>query len=156
MRNPFGVTLDNIPDADTISPSGSDIQRLYEVVSDCGVDSLAEVGRQSVTTMINAWRDFTDMSYILARLQAGDASVLNVRPDAFYSDCSGLSYDHRAALETVQSARTYFDNLPDEVRSRFDDSFERWFGEAGDPSWVSKMVKAESAEAPVEEIKEGE
>lgn len=151
MRNPYGVTVDNIPDADTFCRAGNDIQLLYELVSDNGCDYLVETGRQSISTMINAWRDCTDMSYILSRLNAGDASVLNVRPDAFYGDVSDMPYDHRAALTAITNARTYFDHLPDDIRAKFDDDFQRWFSEAGDDAWIDKMVRnaapAEGADA---------
>lgn len=141
MRNPYGITVDTIPSACTFTDPGSDIYVLRELVKQPnGFEELVETGRQSISTMINAWKDMTDMSYIMSRLNAGDASVLNVRSDAFFGDVSDMSFDHRAALDTIVNARTYFDNLPAEIRAKFGDSFESWFSEAGDESWVKKMV----------------
>lgn len=155
MRNPFGLRVDCLSSACTFSSPGSDIQPLYELVKDdFGQDVLEQVGQQSISTLINAWADSTDMSYILARLNAGDASVLNVRPDAFYGDVSDMPNDHRAALTAIQNARTYFDNLPAETREKFGNSFETWFGDAGSESWINRMLKksSEPVEAPTTEV----
>lgn len=156
MRNPFGITLDKIPSPCTFTNPGSDIYVLHELSTDeSGQECLVETGRQSISTMINAWKDCTDMSYILARLNAGDASVLDMHPEAFYGDVSDMPYDHRAALTAIQNARTYFDNLPAETRQKFGDSFENWFSEAGDAGWIKKMMKEPEA-APVAENPEKE
>lgn len=155
MRNPFGVRVDCVSSACTFSNPGSDIQALYELVKDdLDQEVLVQVGQQSVSTLINSWSDLTDMSYILSRLNAGDASVLNVMPNAFYGDVTDMPHDHRAALTAIQNARTYFDNLPEETRAKFDDSFENWFGDAGSESWISRMIKQsnEPVEAPTTEV----
>lgn len=141
MRNQFGVTLSTIPDPCTFSSPGSDIYIIRELrKDDDGIDYLAEVGRMSVSESINSWRDMTDMSYIMSRLAAGDSSVLNVK-QGMYGDFADMPYDHRAVLDTITTARQYFDNLPDDVRAKFGDNFADWFSEAGDPEWIVKMTK---------------
>lgn len=150
MRNQFGVTLDLIPDPCTFSEPGSDIYFERKLVkNDEGFDELVVTGKRSISTMINAWADYCDMAYIISRLNAGDSSVLNVAPEQ-YGDVSDLPFDHRAALDTVMSARTYFDNLPEETRQKFDNSFEKWFGDAGSQSWVDNMTVRPDAVPPVE------
>ena len=150
MRNKFGVSLALVPDPCTFSSPGSDLYLIRELrTAEDGSEYLAVTGRQSVSEAINAWRDMTDMSYIMSRLAAGDATVLAVN-DGFYGDFSDMPHDHRAVLDTITTARQYFDNLPDSVRAKFDDDFVKWFSEAGDPAWVDKMVKNPDPEpAPV-------
>lgn len=141
MRNPFGVTLNTIPDPCTFSDPGDDTYVIRELVEDDdGFKVLKDVGKQSISVMINAYKDTTDMTFILSRLAAGDASVLNVVP-LTYGDVSDMPHDHRAALTAVQSARTYFDHLDDDIKAKFDNDFSKWFSQAGDDEWIVKMTK---------------
>ena len=146
MRNNFGVTLDMIPDPCTFSEPGSDIYVVRKLVkNDDGFDELVPTGKQSISSMINAWADYCDMAY---------ASVLDVVPET-YGDVSDMPHDHRAALNTIQSARTYFDNLPDETKAKFDNDFTKWFSDAGSDAWSAAMtVRPDSA--PVDKSEGGD
>lgn len=147
MRNQFGLTLDMIPDPCTFSEPGSDIYVVRKLVkNDDGFEELVATGKQSISSMINAWADYCDMAYIISRLNAGDASVLDVVPDT-YGDVSDMPHDHRAALNTIQSARTYFDNLPEETRAKFDNDFAKWFSDAGSEAWSAAMTVRPDAPA---------
>lgn len=155
MRNPFGVKQSNIPDCNTFCNSGSDIYVIRQLAKDDdGKDYLQETGKISISERINSFRDFTDMAYILARLSAGDDSVLNVCTDAMYGDFSGMPYDHRALQDTVNNARNYFDHLPADVRAKFNDDFVTWFSDVGDPEWVNKMVKQSDSSSVVDRKEE--
>ena len=140
MRNLFGVTQSTIPDPCTFSEAGSDIYEIKQLThDDDGQEVLEVTGKLSISTQINSFKDLTDMSYIMARLAAGDDSVLNAR-QPLYGDFSDLAYDHRSALDHINNARVYFDHLPDEVRVKFDNDFRNWFSDAGSDSWIDKMI----------------
>ena len=153
MRNLFGVTQSLIPDPCTFSNPGSDIYHIMQLSTDddTGLDYLEEVGQMSISTQINSFRDLTDMSYILARLNAGDSSVLNAR-SSFYGDVSDLPHDHRAALDIINNARMYFDHLSDDIKVKFDNDFAKWFSSAGSADWSAKMtVNPDPAPVPAAE-----
>ncbi len=134
-------TLSHICDGNTfISDSGSPVKLIFTPALEDGQIVLNETGKFDISEFINSYADTTDMSFILSRLAAGDSSVLNVS-QGFYGDSSILPDDHRAALDTVISAQTYFDNLPQETRDKFNDSFVEWIQSAGTKEWVSRMVK---------------
>lgn len=134
-------SLSQICDGNTfISNAGSPVKIIYTPAFENGQILLNETGKFDISEFINSYGDTTDMSFILARLSAGDSSVLNVSP-GFFGDASILSYDHRSALDTVISAQTYFDNLPQDTRDKFNDSFVEWIQSAGTKEWVSRMVK---------------
>lgn len=134
-------TLSHICDGNTfISSPGSPVKLIFTPAYEDGQIILNETGKYDISEFINSYADTTDMSYILARLSAGDSSVLNISK-GFYGDASILPDDHRAALDTVISAQTYFDNLPKETRDKFNDSFVEWIQSAGTKEWVSRMVK---------------
>lgn len=134
-------SLSYICDGNTfISNSGSPVKLIYTPAYEDGNIVLNETGKFDISEFINSYAESTDMSFILARLSAGDSSVLNVS-QGFFGDASFLSHDHRNALDTVISAQTYFDNLPKETRDKFNDSFVEWIQSAGTKEWVSRMVK---------------
>lgn len=134
-------TLSLICDGNSfISNPGSPVKLIFTPAIEDGQIVLNETGKFDISEFINSYADTTDMTYILARLSAGDSSVLNVC-QGFFGDASILSDDHRAALDTVMSAQTYFDNLPKETREKFNDSFVEWIQSAGTQEWVSRMVK---------------
>lgn len=134
------TTLSHICDGNTfISSPGSSVKLIFTPAFEDGQIVLNETGKFDISEFINSYADSTDMSFILARLSAGDSSVLNVS-QGFFGDSSILSHDHRAALDTVISAQTYFDNLPKETRDKFNDSFVDWIQSAGTKEWVSRMV----------------
>lgn len=141
-------TLSHICDGNTfISSSGSPVKLIFTPAFEDGQIVLNETGKFDISEFINSYADSTDMSFILARLAAGDSSVLNVS-QGFFGDSSILSHDHRAALDTVISAQTYFDNLPKETRDKFNDSFVEWIQSAGTQEWVSRMVVNPASPAP--------
>lgn len=123
-----------------ISSPGSSVKIIYTPAYSDGQIVLNESGKFDISEFIQSYADTTDMAFILSRLSAGDSSVLNVQK-GFYGDSSLLSNDHRAALDTVISAQTYFDNLDKETRDKFHDNFVEWIQSAGTPEWVSRMVK---------------
>ena len=134
-------SLSSICDGNTFfSNPGSPVKLIYTPALEEGQIVLNETGKFDISEFINSYAETTDMSFILARLSAGDSSVLNVS-QGFYGDSSMLSPDHRSALDTVISAQTYFDNLPKETRDKFNDSFVEWIQSAGTKEWVSRMVK---------------
>ena len=135
------TTLSHICDGNSfISNPGSPIKLIYTPAYEDGQIVLNETGKFDISEFINSYAETTDMAFILARLSAGDNSVLNVS-QGFYGDASILPDDHRVALDTVISAQTYFDNLPKETRDKFNDSFVEWIQSAGTKEWVSRMVK---------------
>ncbi|QRV61764.1 internal scaffolding protein [Microvirus sp.] len=141
-------TLSHICDGNTfISSSGSPVKLIFTPAFEDGQIVLNETGKFDISEFINSYADSTDMSFILARLAAGDSSVLTVS-QGFFGDSSFLSHDHRAALDTVISAQTYFDNLPKETRDKFNDSFVEWIQSAGTPEWISRMVINSASPAP--------
>ena len=145
------TSISQICDGNTfISSSGSPVKIIYTPAYVDGQIVLNESGKFDIAEFIGSYADTTDMSFILSRLAAGDSSVLNVK-NGFYGDSSFLSQDHRAALDTVISAQTYFDNLDNDTRAKFHDNFVEWIQSAGTPEWVSRMTKnpaPESTPAP--------
>lgn len=154
-----GVTLSMIADGDSfITSSGNREHVIYAPRFDENTRQivLVEDARIDISQVINSYAETTDMTYIMARLAAGDASVLRVK-SGFYGDVSGLAPDHRAAMQTICDAKVYFDNLSADTRAKFDNNFVSWVSSAGAPDWINKMkpvdVNASLKEVSVDEQK---
>lgn len=93
--------------------------------ADDGSLQLVSTGFVDTDLEISAQRDKTDMSYILARLQAGDSSVMP-DPDALYADVTGLPTTPIGMVNFLDGLRRQFDALPSETRALFDNNFNRF------------------------------
>lgn len=145
MRNP--IPLSKIPDADTfITSPGSRFRTVYAPVIENGSITLTENGKEDTQVLIDSFRESTDMSFIMARLMAGDDRPLHANP-GFYADVSNMSRNPAEMLQHIMDSRAYFDSLPEEIRANFDNSFANWFGSAGSPDWVTAMTTKKAAEA---------
>lgn len=127
------------------SAPGDDVKILYRGVRSSPDKPLVLVpdGKISISEYINSFGASTDMAYILSRLRAGDSSVLFCNQSSF-GDTTIFPPNPAEALQFVNNATAYFDQLPSDVRSRFDDSFAVWIKSAGTPDWIKKMVVSSS------------
>ena len=112
--------------------------------ADDGSLQLVSTGFVDTDLEISAQRDKTDMSYILARLQAGDPSVMP-DPDALYTDVTGLPNTPIGMVNFLDDLRRQFDALPAETRALFDNNFTRFV--AGVP--LDKADHSSSVPDPV-------
>lgn len=148
-----------LPDSDTfITCSGEAVRPLFELgLDDDGKKTLVHTGDIDVPQFINAFASTTDMAYILARLSAGDASVLNRKP-IFYVDSTVFPQNARDGYHLVDDAVRAFDALPDEVKLRFNNNALDWINSAGSDNWIANMTRktVPDAHASAETQKEGD
>ena len=135
-----GFKFSKLPDPSTfLTEPGTPIRIVYAPVIKEGTLKLVENGKQNIQTLIDSYRETTDMTYIMARLRAGDDSLLYAR-EGFYADVSNMSWNPAEMLQNIIDARTYFDALPKEIREKFDFDFKSWFASAGTEEWVVGMT----------------
>lgn len=79
------------------------------------------------------FKDECDINYLLKHYNG------QTPPPAVYGDCSMFS-DLQSAIERVESAYDAFDNLPSEVRQRFNQSPVEFFDFANNPSNYDELV----------------
>lgn len=136
-----GVSLSDIKDPSRFfTNEGDPIGIQYSPVIEDGEVVLKVSAKFSIPDFINSYADSCDMSFIIARLKAGDSSVLNVVP-ANFGDTTIFPDNRAAMLQTVIDAQNTWDHLSPDIKSRFDDDFHSWFAQAGSEDWVSKMQK---------------
>lgn len=138
-----------------ISSSGSDVHVIYEgKLLPTGEIRLVPVGKESVSEKINSYAKFTDISYIMSRLNAGDTSVL--RDGAMYGDFTKTPKSLADALQIMINGEKKFNELPLEVRNKFNNSYLAWMQSAGSDIWFDNMgiVRDEKVIEPI--VKESE
>ena len=151
----FNVSRSMIADPDTfISSPGDRVRPLFEL----GLDEhkrkvLVQTGSVDIPDFINAFQSTTDMAFILARLSAGDVSVLNRKP-CFYSDSTIFPKTPAEGYDMIDQSIRAFDALPDDVRAKFDNNVLNWLSSAGSSDWVSKMSRQVPPESAAPEVKE--
>ncbi len=147
-----GVTLSSIPSPDShFSSPGDPIRSLFRLGLEDGRQVLVEDGRINIPDFINAWRESTDMAFILSRINAGDTSVLNRKP-CFYADSTIFPSNPADGLKMMDNAVKVFDSLPEDVRSKFGNDALSWVKSAGSPDWLDKMSIKSPSTDPESEV----
>jgi len=131
----------------------------YKISAKLSIDPVsgkkkAEPGEKiDLDAYIQASKASTDITTIVAKLKAGDESVINVR-QGFYGDTTILPKDINdiSAIEKMNSqARESFDKLPDEVKKLFDNDPSKFFSAVLDQSAekvIASYVEAQSKAEP--------
>lgn len=136
---------------------GSPIHILYgpKVQKDGSIE-LVEIGKENTDEYIQSFEEVTDMSFILAKLETGDMSVLN-RREAFYGDFSEVPKTFAEVLQLRIDAQNTFDHLPVDVKEKFDNDVNKFLATAGTEDWRKKLFpESDVAEAVVPDDSERE
>lgn len=137
---------------------GVDIEPIYVPGLDESGNAFPKAcGERNIQKEIDSHVDECDMSVIVARLQAGDTSVIN-RTEPVFGDTTIYPKTPAEALQLVIDGQRAFDTLPADVRAKFGNDFNRWFSSAGSDSWLDSMGLVNSVKEPVVEkpvVKEG-
>lgn len=147
-----------VPKPDSVvSNPGSDIHVIYQgKVLPNGQIRLEEVGKESISQMINSFKDSTDITYIAQRLAMGDTSVL--RDGAVYGDFTKTPKSLAESLQIIIDGEKKFNELPLDVRSSFDNSYYQFIMSAGSDSWIEKLGINKTNDAavavPAQEVKD--
>lgn len=136
MRHPDA----SVRDPNSFVSSSGDLfhVRLAPRVLEDGTLKLVESGKDDIKSMINSFRDSTDMSFILNRLAVGDTSVLDQRP-ALFGDFTQMPTTYAEALQLVIDGRRQFDALPLDVKNSFNNDYRQFLATAGTDEWSQKL-----------------
>lgn len=121
-----------------VSCSGDGEHQLYssKVMPD-GKVKLFQAGKEDFHAMIQSFKESTDISYILAKLAAGDNSVL--RPGATFGDFTNVPNNYAELLQLQIDTNRLYDSLPVDVKKQFDNDVNKFFASAGTEDWYKKM-----------------
>lgn len=116
-----------------------------------GTLTVKEVGKHDLYADIQSHADSVDLNNILARYSNGDPSALNVRPGSF-GDFVGMPKTYAELLNRTLDGERQFNQLPLEVREKFDYDFGKWLAAAGSDEWLAAMGIETDVSTTVEPI----
>uniref|UniRef100_A0AAU8AV11 Internal scaffolding protein n=1 Tax=Dulem virus 151 TaxID=3145628 RepID=A0AAU8AV11_9VIRU len=118
---------------------GTPIKQLYQAEYDKdGTLNLIESGRENLYDYIQSHKDSVDIHVLLQRYKNGDISALT-RAQGTFGDFTEMPTSYAELLNNLIRGEAYFNELPVEVRARFDHSFQKWLISAGSDDWMQAM-----------------
>lgn len=135
-------------DGKQFSNPGDPIHIIYgPKVNDDGTIDLVEIGKENTDDIIESHRESTDMNVILDKIAAGDVSVLEQRK-GMYGDFTEMPKTYAEALQMQIDAEKMYNELPVEIKNKFDNDKNKFFATAGTEDWFDKCgyVKKETEE----------
>lgn len=144
-------TLQNFNDEnDFISESGSRFHEDFVGKLDKNGDVvLVSVGKTDVYEEIQSHALEADINVLIKRATAGDLSVFT---SAVFGDFSDRPESFHEMINMVKDAEREFNHLPQEVKDKFDNNFEKYVATAGTKEWFNKMNGEEITEVEKNDI----
>lgn len=137
MRNPKAKVSDP---SKFVTDPGSDIHVIYTgKLCPNGQIRLTESGKESISEKINAEKMYTDINYIMSRLELGDTSVIRPASSLMYGDLSTAPKSLADHLQIFINSRSAFNELDLDTRSKFSNNYMLWLQDAGTDYWLSAM-----------------
>lgn len=130
-------------------PGDEDAPIYSPSVDNEGRITLEVIGVKKIPEFIDSFRESCDINSIVARFNAGDISALSRSQGAFF-DATQLPHTYAEMLNTVINAEATFNQLPLEVRERFENNYVKWLSMMDDAEQFAFMMGV-SHETPAEE-----
>lgn len=127
------------PIPDLFSPSGDEYRPVYaEDVDERGVTCIVQVSQEKIQDKIEACKEQTLIYNILNSFD--DGTLLN-KAQGVYADLSAMPDNIHEAYQRVREARMIFGGLSDDVRQRFNNSFDEFISSSFLSDFKDKLTK---------------
>lgn len=139
----------------TSTPTGTMFEPKYEYkINRLGQKKLEVVGEINIYEEIQSYAEESKLENILARCIAGDTSVL--RPDGIYADITNMPHNLLEARQSMQNLENTWNNLPVEIRAKYNHSVDEFIGKSHTTEWQRDMglLETEIKETPITTVAE--
>lgn len=137
------------------SSSGDKFEPIYEpVLNEDGTIDLVVTGERDLQEYIQSFAEDCTLENILRRYELGDQTALS-KAQGFYADTTEMPKTFRDVLDSVIKGQSMFDQLPLEVKQKFNNDFNQWFVDIGSEDWCAAMGLEKVPES-VPEVKKEE
>lgn len=137
-----------------ISPSGDGYIDEYEFKKDeKGFDELVKTGRRNTQEEIQSFAESANITNIINRFMNGEIELLHA-VDGDYVDVRDAPTSYADYFAKVKEAEKIFEQLPDEIKDKFDNDAEKFFLEFGTDTFNDKVNDNNNIIEPMEVIKE--
>lgn len=127
-------------------------------IDDKGNETFYVKGKTNVYEKIQAFAEECKIENILARCQdLGDLTALN-QIQVEYGDMTEFPSTFIEAHQKIQELEDNFNNLPLDIREKFENNFNKYLAEAGTEKWLKNLgiVEEKSAEVAEEKTEKGD
>lgn len=127
-----------------INDPGSEVRDVYALVKDefTGASEVKLVGTENIQSYIDSFADSCNVANIVSRAVCGDDSLLNA-VNGVYGDFTNYPSTLADALNSIVRSQETFDNLPDDVRSKFNNSYVDFANYVSSDSFVANLNSSE-------------
>lgn len=141
---PFKTAYNTQTKESKFTPSGDKIVTEHrEDIDSTGKRRLVKDREVNIYEAIQASAESCEIETILRRASEGDMSVLNM-VNGQYMDITGAPASLAEAQRFVIRAKAQFDELPKEIRAKFENNAEMYVAEYGTDTWEEKTgIKTE-------------
>lgn len=108
-----------------------------EIKSD-GQIELVQTGVEDLQQYIDSFKDSCDISVMVQRFLAGDETALR-NGNPVFMDLLGAPKTLAEAYALNFRAQHAFENLPADVREKFENNFYNFLSDAGSPEWFEAL-----------------
>lgn len=135
----FRTAYDCPPLEGLFSPPGDEYSPVYaEDVDDRGVACIVKVSEEKIQDKIEACKEQTLIYNILNSFD--DGTLLN-KAQGVYADLSAMPDNIHDAYQSVRDARMIFNGLSDDIRQRFNNSFDEFIASSFLSDFNDKLKK---------------
>ena len=135
----FRSAYDCAPIEGLYSSSGDEYSPVYaEDVDERGVACIVQVSQEKIQDKIEACKEQTLIYNILNSFD--DGTLLN-KAQGVYADLSAMPDNIHEAYQSVRDARMIFNGLSDEIRQRFNNSFDEFIASSFLSDFNDKLKK---------------
>lgn len=136
-----------------ISCPGSPLHEVkHGEVQDDGTIRLVVDRIEDTDKIIHSYAASTDIHNIIARIQAGDISLLNQK-QGFFGDVTDMPKTYAEMLDLIKRGEEFFKRLPADVKEQYNNDFNQFFADFDNALKKLTPQKAEEAEDIVKEVK---
>lgn len=104
---------------------------------------IEQTGFENLYDYIQSHKESCDIHLMLERYANGDDQALS-RAQGFYADTSGMPQTYAEVLNAVLAGEAAFNQLPKEIKRKFDNSFSQWLASMDRPDFAQRMGFSES------------
>lgn len=104
-------------------------------------NGVLKVEKKGVTDMYNyiqSFADSCDINVLMKRFANGEVDVLNQRK-GLYMDITNVPDNYADLLNKVIEGEKMFKELPESIRSKYNNNFNEWLVKSGTESWLKDM-----------------
>ena len=140
----YFYTLLNRKERHQCEPGSREANDYTVTIDKKGHKILKQTGTHDIYEEIQSYAEECKIENILARAAAGDQDILNQR-QGFYADITNTPRNLAEAQNAILKLKQGFDELPPEIREKFDNSAEAFVQSFGSEDWAKNMGFKEEA-----------